>query len=97
MSEILKTTLLGLFFGTFGTTIGGIIGRLEHTGNVKGCIVKGNNLKINAKSTEKEIYAGGIVGIDMGPNHKNLISIENCSFIGNNNFTIEWFFRNLFD
>lgn len=24
--EILKTTLLGLFFGTFGTTIGGIIG-----------------------------------------------------------------------
>lgn len=26
MSEIFKTTLLGLFFGTFGTTIGGIIG-----------------------------------------------------------------------
>ena len=26
MEEILKTTLLGLFFGTFGTTIGGIIG-----------------------------------------------------------------------
>lgn len=26
MQEILKTTLLGLFFGTFGTTIGGIIG-----------------------------------------------------------------------
>lgn len=26
MSEILKTTLLGLFFGTFGTTIGGILG-----------------------------------------------------------------------
>lgn len=26
MHEILKTTLLGLFFGTFGTTIGGIIG-----------------------------------------------------------------------
>ena len=26
MSEILKTTLLGLFFGTFGTTLGGIIG-----------------------------------------------------------------------
>lgn len=24
--EIFKTTLLGLFFGTFGTTIGGIIG-----------------------------------------------------------------------
>lgn len=26
MSELLKTTLMGLFFGTFGTTIGGIIG-----------------------------------------------------------------------
>ena len=26
MREILKTTLLGLFFGTFGTTLGGIIG-----------------------------------------------------------------------
>ncbi len=26
MEEILKTTLVGLFFGTFGTTIGGIIG-----------------------------------------------------------------------
>ena len=24
--EILKTTLLGLFFGTFGTTLGGIMG-----------------------------------------------------------------------
>ena len=24
--DILKTTLLGLFFGTFGTTIGGILG-----------------------------------------------------------------------
>ena len=26
MQEILKTTIIGLFFGTFGTTIGGIIG-----------------------------------------------------------------------
>ena len=26
MREILKTTLIGLFFGTFGTTIGGLIG-----------------------------------------------------------------------
>lgn len=28
MSEILKTSILGLFFGTFGTTLGGIIGIL---------------------------------------------------------------------
>ena len=26
MDEVLKTTLIGLFFGTFGTTLGGIIG-----------------------------------------------------------------------
>lgn len=26
MEEIIKTTVLGLFFGTFGTTLGGIIG-----------------------------------------------------------------------
>ena len=26
MSGILRTTLLGLYFGTFGTTIGGILG-----------------------------------------------------------------------
>ena len=25
MDDLLKTTLIGLFFGTFGTTIGGII------------------------------------------------------------------------
>lgn len=26
MNEILKTTLIGLFFGTIGTVVGGIIG-----------------------------------------------------------------------
>lgn len=34
MDSILKTTLVGLFFGTFGTTIGGIIGiTLKNTSN----------------------------------------------------------------
>lgn len=34
MDTILKTTLVGLFFGTFGTTIGGIIGvKLKYTSN----------------------------------------------------------------
>ena len=32
--EIIKTTLLGLFFGTFGTTLGGIIGiKFKNTSN----------------------------------------------------------------
>ena len=26
MHDLVKTTLLGLFFGTFGTTLGGVIG-----------------------------------------------------------------------
>ena len=26
LENLIKTTLLGLFFGTFGTTLGGIIG-----------------------------------------------------------------------
>lgn len=34
MNELLRTTLLGLFFGTFGTTIGGIIGvKFKNTSN----------------------------------------------------------------
>ena len=34
MNYLLKTTLVGLFFGTFGTTIGGIIGvSLKHNSN----------------------------------------------------------------
>ena len=34
MNELLKTTIIGLFFGTFGTTIGGIIGiTLKNTSN----------------------------------------------------------------
>ena len=34
LSELLKTTLVGLFFGTFGTTLGGIIGVLfKNTSN----------------------------------------------------------------
>lgn len=34
MNDLLKTTLLGLFFGTFGTTIGGILGvRFKNTSN----------------------------------------------------------------
>ena len=34
INEIIKTTLIGLFFGTFGTTVGGIIGvNLRKTSN----------------------------------------------------------------
>ena len=34
INEILKTTMVGLLFGTFGTTLGGIIGvKLKKTNN----------------------------------------------------------------
>ncbi len=34
MQDILKNTLLGLFFGTFGTTLGGLIGvKFNNTSN----------------------------------------------------------------
>ena len=34
METIIKTTLIGLFFGTFGTTLGGIIGiKLKRNSN----------------------------------------------------------------
>ena len=34
METIIQTTLIGLFFGTFGTTLGGIIGiKLKRTSN----------------------------------------------------------------
>ncbi len=35
MEHVLKTTLLGLFFGTFGTTIGGVLGLLLKTNTNK--------------------------------------------------------------
>lgn len=35
MNELLKTTLLGLFFGTFGTTLGGVLGVLLKTQSKK--------------------------------------------------------------
>lgn len=41
MQEILKTTLLGLFFGTFGTTLGGILGIVikKHSNKFLGSIL----------------------------------------------------------
>lgn len=74
---------------SFGATCGGIIGRLEHTGRISGCTVQGNNLDIIAASTEREMYSGGIVGCDIGPYHKNQISLEDNEVIGNNNTTVQ--------
>ena len=65
-----------------GTNVGGVIGRLEHTGELYRCDVLGNNLNIISKSPENYSSAGGIVGWDMGPYHRDVISINACSFDG---------------
>ena len=73
---------------SYGTQVGGIIGRLEHTGEVKNCSVVGNQLFIHSKSPNNQSNAGGIVGIDLGPYHKDVISINGCSFDGSGNSEI---------
>lgn len=69
--------------GTFGTNAGGIIGRLEHTGELFNCNVNGNDLNIISKSPENYSTVGGICGYDMGPYHKDVISLNHCSINGN--------------
>ncbi len=66
----------------YGTNSGGIIGRLEHTGELYLCNVKGDYLNIISKSPENFSTAGGIVGWDVGPYHRDVISINACSFDG---------------
>ncbi len=73
---------------TFGAQAGGIIGRLEHTGEVTGCSVLGNSLNIIAKSPNNEIGAGGIVGQDVGAQQRDVASVSNCTFNGSGNSTI---------
>ena len=54
MNYILKTTLIGLFFGTFGTTLGGIIGVIKYVIPVgflvlTVCIAKNDRTYITSK------------------------------------------------
>ena len=72
----------------YGTTVGGFIGRLEHTGELYDCSVTGNFLNIISKSPENKSTAGGIVGTDIGPYHREVISLNKCSFNGNGTSTI---------
>lgn len=66
----------------FGAQAGGVVGRLEHTGEISGCSVVGDYLTILAKSPNNISNAGGVVGVDMGPYHRDIDSINNCSFDG---------------
>lgn len=71
MNEILKTTLLGLFFGTFGTSIGGIIGALLN--------IKSNKIM----SFILELAAGlmtSIICFELIPEALEISSITNSIF-----------------
>ncbi len=65
-----------------GTNVGGIVGRLEHTGELYRCDVVGDNLNIISRSPENYSSAGGIVGWDVGPYHREVVSINACFFDG---------------
>ena len=82
-----KTNIKGDNYGA-GCQVGGIAGRLEHTCETYNCNVEGDYLNIMSQSNGVST-AGGIVGYDWGPLHKNLININMCSFDGNNTSTIK--------
>lgn len=65
-----------------GTNAGGVIGRLEHTGELYYCGVSGNNMDIISRSPENLCSAGGIVGWDVGPYHRDVVSINTCRLDG---------------
>lgn len=73
----------------FGTQAGGIIGRLEHTGEISGCSVIGDNLNILSRSPNNESSAGGIAGVDVGPWHRDINAINGCTFDGSGTSNIQ--------
>ena len=75
----------------YGTQTGGIIGRLEHTGEVFNCHVHGNYLNILSQSPVNESNAGGIAGIDLGPYHQDITSLRQCTFDGHKTSQIQVF------
>lgn len=73
---------------TYGTTVGGFVGRLGHTNELFNCTVNGDYLNIIARSPENLCFAGGIAGYDAGPWHKEVISLDHCSINGNGTSTV---------
>lgn len=93
--KITKGNLVAAKTGTsdigsvFGTQAGGIIGRLEHTGEISGCSVTGDGLQILSSSPNNESSAGGIVGVDVGPWHRDIVTIHDCTFDGSGTSNIQ--------
>lgn len=76
MESIIKTSLLGLFFGTFGTTIGGIIGvNVKNSSNkilsfilslAAGLMLAIVSFELVPEATEKSGIFSTLVGIMLG-------------------------------
>ena len=80
--DILKTTIIGLFFGTFGTTLGGIIG----------VVIKNHSNKFLSFILS---FASGlmmaVICFDLIPEALGISSIFSTILGGNNCNDILWF------
>ncbi len=74
---------------SYGTQVGGIIGRMEHTTEVSNCSVTGDYLNILSKSPNNVTTAGGIAGVDMGAYHRDIDTINNSHFDGSGTSNIK--------
>lgn len=93
MNYILKTTLIGLFFGTFGTTLGGIIGVcLKSTSNkflsfilsfASGLMLSIVCFDLIPESMELTSISNTVIGVILG-----VICMMACDYIINRKFNI---------
>ena len=73
---------------TLGTAVGGIIGRMEHTGQLIKCDVTGDYLNITSSGPDNRHLVGGIAGNAYGPVHRDVTPLLNCHFDGTGTSTI---------
>ena len=73
---------------TLGSAVGGIIGRMEHTGQLVGCKVTGSYLNITSSGPDNNHVIGGIAGNAYGPIHRGFTPILDCHFSGSGTSTI---------
>ena len=93
MSYLFKTTLIGLFFGTFGTTLGGIIGvSLKSTSNrflsiilsfASGLMLSIVCFDLIPESMELTSISNTVIGVVIG-----VICMMGCEYIINGKFNV---------
>jgi len=71
-----------------GSAVGGIIGRMEHTGTIIKCTVTGDYLNISSVGPDNTHHVGGIAGNAYGPVHRDVTPILDCHFDGSGTSTL---------